>query len=64
MTQTNAEFVAELREGAKENLHCNTCGAHIYWPERGIVPFDGRFCDQDCKNAYDYARAHHVMRPR
>lgn len=43
-------------------LFCNICGVLVPFPERGIIPFDGRFCGQDCKNAHELLLAKWIMR--
>ena len=33
----------------EDAFHCNNCGDRLWLPDRGIVPFDGRFCGHECK---------------
>lgn len=45
-------------------LYCNNCGGAIYFPDRGIFPFGGRFCGHDCKLDFDLKEAKWIMRDR
>lgn len=51
-------------ESGTASLYCNNCGAHIEWPDRGIVPFDGRFCGYQCKDEFDLKRSRYIMGKR
>lgn len=48
----------------KQGFHCNNCGARVDFPERGLLPFDGRFCGRECSNEFDLKRAQWIMRER
>ena len=42
------------KEAVVDQRHyCNNCGKMLYYPERGIVPFDGRFCGVTCLECFE-----------
>jgi len=45
-------------------LYCNNCGGYVEFRERGITPFGGRFCSQDCKNDFDLKETRNIMGQR
>lgn len=46
-------------------LYCNNCGASVYFPDRGILVFDGRFCSSECSREFDLKKTkQHIMRER
>ena len=52
-----------VNEGEVEQvLYCNNCAARLYFPERAVFKYDGRFCDQACKDEYELKRARWVVR--